>query len=101
MKNLFITAALFASTFIAAAQQDGQQPSDDQLQQQVPRETQVRTERAAKVEAVKSSSNNEIDAEKAAKDKGQSQNQTKTQPTGLNPKDKVAQPTNPKKIITE
>lgn len=84
-----------------SAQQDRQQPNDDQLQQQAPRETQVRTERAAKVEAVKAHSNNEIDAEKASKDKGQSQNQTKAQPTGLNPKDNEVRPTDPEKIITE
>ena len=101
MKILFTILSMSAFMYTASAQEDNQQRNDDQLQQQAPRETQVATERAAKVEAVKSHSNNEIDAEKAAKDKGQSANQTKAQPTGLNPRDNVVRPTDPKKIITE
>lgn len=109
MKKLLLTAALIAATSIASAQQDGQQPNDDQLQQQAPRETQTRTERAAKVEAVKQQSNSEIEAEKAAKDKGQSQKQTKAQPVGINPDNPEEKPkdlskqdlSKPKKILSE
>lgn len=92
MKKIFFTAAFIAISSIAAAQQDGQQPNDDQLQQQAPRETQVRVERAAKVDAVQQQSNSEVQAEKASKDKGQSQKQTKVQPAGINPTDTVAKP---------
>lgn len=92
MKQLFFTAAFLAISTIAAAQREGEQPNDDQLQQQAPRETRVQVERAAKIDAVRTQSNSEIEAEKAAKDKGQSQKQTKTQPVGLNPSDTVANP---------
>ncbi|HMI08654.1 MAG TPA: hypothetical protein VK528_13980 [Flavobacterium sp.] len=110
MKKVFLTAAFIAVTSIASAQQDGQQqPNDDQLQQQAPRETQARTERAAKVEAVKQQSNSEIEAEKASKDKGQSQKQTKVQPVGINPDNPEEKPkdlskqdlSKPKKILSE
>ncbi|MFT3795482.1 hypothetical protein [Flavobacterium sp.] len=103
MKKLFLTAALLTVGTVATAQQDGQQPNDDQIQQQAPRETQVQMERAARIEAIKTQSNSEIEAEKAAKDKGQSQKQTKTQPVGLNPSDTVAKPKplKPKKIQSE
>lgn len=90
MKKIWITAAFIAMSSVASAQQD--QPNDDQLQQQAPRETQVRTERAAKVEAVKTQSNSEIEAEKASKDQGQSQKQTKAQPVGINPTETDAAP---------
>lgn len=92
MKNIFLTAAFIAMTSIATAQQAGQQPNDDQLQQQAPRATQVRTENASKVEAVKVQSNAAIEAEKASKETGQSQKQTKVQPVGLNPTDTDAKP---------
>lgn len=109
MKKLLFTAACIAITSVAAAQQDRQQPNDDQLQQQAPRETQRQVERAAKVEAVKQQSNADIQAEQDAKAKSQSQRQTKTQPMGMNPKDTAATPENeikkdltkPKKILSE
>ena len=92
MRNILITAACIALSSVATAQQNGQQPNDDQLQQQAPRTTQVRTENASKVEAVKAQSNAAIEAEKASKDKGQSQKQTKVQPVGLNPTASDAKP---------
>lgn len=50
MKKILTVATFFAMTTFATAQQE-QQINDDQLQQQAPRETQVRTERAATNEA--------------------------------------------------
>lgn len=107
MKKLF-TVAFFAITSVAAAQQNGQ-PSDDQLQQQPPRDAQRDIERATRVEAIKQQSKSEIEAEQAAKAKGQSQIQTKTQPVGINPPDTLAKPrdpskqdlSRPKKILSE
>lgn len=104
MKKTILSAAFLVISSIAAAQQDSQQPNDDQLQQQAPRETQRQVERSAKVEAVKQQSNLEVEAEKASKEQGQSQRQTKTQPVGINPQDSEAKPadlTKPKKIISE
>lgn len=60
MRKIFIIATFFAMTTVAMAQQE-QQTNDDQLQQQAPRETQVRTERAATREA----QNKALDAKKA------------------------------------
>ena len=85
MKKIWITTAFIAFSTIAMAQQDEQQPNDNQLQQQAPRETQRTVERSAKVEAVKQTSNAEKKKKKEAKDKAQSQKQTKAQPVGLNP----------------
>lgn len=102
MKKI-LTAVVLATSAIAAAQQVNQQPTDDQLQQQAPRETQQRVERAAKVDAVRQQSNSEIAAEKAAKEKGQSQRQTKAQPVGINPPDEAKQKDigKQKKIMSE
>lgn len=102
MKKI-LTAVFLAVSAIASAQQVNQQPNDDQLQQQAPRETQQQMERAAKVDAVKQQSNSEIAAEKAAKEKGQSQRQTKTQPVGINPPDdaKPKDISKQKKIMSE
>lgn len=105
----FFTAVILAFGTIASAQQDGQQPSDDQIQQQPPRDTQVQMERAAKVDAVKRQSQSDIEAEQAAKAQGQSQKQTKAQPVGINPPDTLSKPrdnrkndlSKPKKIISE
>lgn len=52
MKKIVFMVSLLAMSGIAMGQEE-QQPNDDQLQQQAPRETQVRTERAAKREAKK------------------------------------------------
>lgn len=109
MKRFFLTAVFFAISAMATAQRDGQQPNDDQLQQQAPRETQRTMERSAKVDAVKQQSQSEIQAEQAAKAKGQSQKQTKTQPVGINPTDTLDKPrdlrnndlSKPKKIMSE
>jgi len=87
MKKIWITSVFMAFSTIALAQQDDQQPNDDQIQQQAPRETQRTLERSSKAEAVKQTSNAEVDAEKEAKEKAQSQKQTKAQPVGLNPAD--------------
>lgn len=59
MKKILTVATFFAMTTFAMAQQE-QQINDDQLQQQAPRETQVRTERAATNEA----KNQALDAKK-------------------------------------
>lgn len=104
MKNIFLTAAFMAIASMATAQQEEQQPNDDQLQQQAPRTNQVQTERSSKVDAVKAQSNAAIEAEKASKNQGQSQKQTKVQPVGLNPTDTDAKPVNlskQRKIISE
>ena len=85
MKKIWITATFIAFSTIAMAQQDEQQPNDDQLQQQPPSESQKQVERAARIDAVKQTSNEQVAAEKEAKDKAQSQKQTKAQPVGLNP----------------
>jgi hypothetical protein len=108
MKKLFI-AVFFAISSIAAAQREGQQPNDDQIQQQPPRDTQRQVERSAKVEAVKQQSKSEIEAEQASKAQGQSQKQTKVQPVGINPPDTLSKPrdnskndlSKPKKILSE
>ncbi len=108
MKSLF-TAALCSISLMGAAQQEPQQPSDDQLQQQPPRDTQRSIERGARIEAVKQQGKSEMEAEQAAKAKGQSQIQTKTQPVGINPPDTLAKPrdvrkqdlSRPKKIMSE
>ena len=92
MKNLMIASALFFCGLGLHAQNDEPQPSDDQLQQQTPRGTEVRTERAAKVDAVRNQSQSNVEAEREAKQKGQTQQQTKTQPVGLNPPDNAAKP---------
>jgi len=90
MKNIWITAAFLLTVTFASAQQGDQQPNDDQLQQQAPRETQRTVERSAKVEAVKTEGNAQVDAEKETKDKSQTQRQTKVQPVGINPSDSDA-----------
>ena len=100
MKKLILSAAVATFSMVAAAQQEPQ-PNDDQLQQQAPRETQVRTERAAKIEAVKAQSNAEIEAERAAKEKGQTQRQTKAQPVGINPDEPQPRELKPKKPLSE
>lgn len=96
MKNILISAAFISFTTFAFAQQEPQ-PNDDQLQQQAPRETQRTIERSAKIEAVKQQNNTEVNAEKEAKDKGQSQKQTKAQAVGINPSDSLATPKKIKK----
>ena len=104
MKKIILTVAFLAITSIAAAQENEQQPNDDQLQQQAPRSTQVQTERASKIEAVKTESNTAIESEKASKDQGQSQKQTKAQPVGINPTATDAKPkdlSKQRKIMSE
>lgn len=103
MKKLILSMAAVTLGMVATAQQDPpeQQPNDDQLQQQAPRETQVRVERAAKVEAVKAQSNSEIEAERVAKEKGQTQRQTKAQPVGINPDEPQPRKLKPKKPLSE
>lgn len=104
MKKLLITSIFLAIGSIASAQ-----VTDDQIQQQPPRDAQRSTERAAKVDAVKQQSQSEMEAEQAAKAKGQSQKQTKTQPVGINPPDTLSKPrdlrkndlSKPKKIMSE
>ena len=100
MKKLSITAAFLFFSGLVFSQQGGEQPNDDQLQQQAPRETQRQVERSAKVEAVKQQSNSEVDAERLAKEKSQTQKQTKAQPVGMNPEDTVAKPKSAKKPIS-
>ncbi len=51
MKKILITMTFLTLGLGAMAQQDSQQPNDDQLQQQAPRETQAEVERAAAREA--------------------------------------------------
>jgi len=88
MKNLFMGIAFFAFAGIASAQTDiGDEieNNQDRIQQQPPRDAQRSTERAAKVEATKRQSESEIDAEKDAKDKGQSKNYTKVNPDKISP----------------
>ncbi len=79
MKKLMISAAFLAFSAVASAQTGEQQPNDDQLQQQAPRETQVETERAAKIDAVKSQSNQEIQAEKQSQEKSSTKRVTTAQ----------------------
>lgn len=88
MKNLLMGLAFFAFTGIASAQTDvGDEieNNQDRIQQQPPRDMQRATETAAKVEATKRQSEAEIDAEKVAKDKGQSKNYTKVNPDKISP----------------
>ncbi len=103
MKKLILSVAAATLSMVAAAQKEPpeQQPNDDQLQQQAPRETQMRVERASKVEAVKAQSNSEIEAERAAKEKGQTQRQTKAQPVGINPDEPQPRELKPKKPLSE
>lgn len=103
MKNFRYTllcaaACLTSNLMLAQQDQDEQQPNDDQLQQQAPRENQVQLERAAKVEAVKNQSNSELEAEKTAKETGQTQRQTKTQPVGINPSQPESKPRDLRKV---
>jgi len=88
MKNLFMAIAFFAFTGIASAQTDiGDEieNNQDRIQQEPPRDAQRRVEGAAKVDATKRQSESEIDAEKEAKDKGQSKNYTKVNPNKIAP----------------
>jgi hypothetical protein len=88
MKKLFMGIALFAFTGIAFAQTDIEdeiQNNQDRMQQEPPRDTQRRTESAAKIDATKQQSEAEIDAEKEAKEKGQSKNYTKVNPDKISP----------------
>mgnify|MGYP003607762962 FL=1 len=88
MKNVIMGLVFLAFSGIASAQTDTGdeiQNKQDQIQQQPPRETQRTTERASKVDAVKQQSQSEIDAEKTAKDKGQSKNYTKVNPDKISP----------------
>jgi|GEM_PF-3404497 len=104
MKKIFLTAAFIAIGSVATAQ-----VTDDQIQQQPPRDAQRQTERAAKVDAVKQQSQSEMEAEQASKAQGQTQKQTKTQPVGINPPDTLSKPrdqrkndlSKPKKILSE
>lgn len=88
MKKIFIAVALFASIGFASAQvdrSDDLQTDQDQIQQQPPRSTQVQVERASKIEAEKTKNDANLEAEKEAKDKGQSKNYTKVNPDKLSP----------------
>lgn len=85
MKKIWITTVFLVLSTVVMAQADEPQPSDDQLQQQPPSESQKQLERAARIDAVKQTTNEEVAAEKQAKDKSQTQKQTKAQPVGLNP----------------
>jgi len=87
MKSLFIAIA-FAFTGIASAQTDVEdeiQNNQDKIQQEPPRDTQKQMDRAAKIDAEKRNNNANIDAEKKAKEKGQSKNYTKVNPDKLKP----------------
>lgn len=88
MKKLFIAVTLFASIGFASAQVDKDadlQPDQDQIQQQAPRNTQAEVDRAARIDAEKRKNDAAIEAEKKAKDKGQSKNYTKVNPDKLSP----------------
>jgi hypothetical protein len=88
MKKLLIVASFFASIGFASAQVDkvdDQQPDQDQIQQQPPRNTQSEVERAARIDAEKKKNDDAIEAEKKSKDKGQSKNYTKVNPDKLSP----------------
>lgn len=88
MKNIFMAIAFFGFTGIAFAQTDISdeiENNQDRIQQEPPRDAQRQTERSAKVDATKQQSEAEIDAEKNAKDKGQSKNYTKVNPDKISP----------------
>jgi hypothetical protein len=78
MKKLWITAAFLAFGAYASAQ-TGQQPNDDQLQQQAPRETQTEVERAARIDAVRAQSNQEVQAERQSQEKASTKRVTSAQ----------------------
>ncbi len=83
MKTISFTLLAAFFGFSAMAQQD---PADDQdrLQQQAPRPAQTQVERSANTNA-QNQSNKDLEAERLAKEKGQTQKQTKVQPEGLPP----------------
>jgi Ni/Co efflux regulator RcnB len=92
MKKIFITAAFFAMSTFAMAQED-QQPSDDQLQQQAPRESQTRNERAATRDA----KNEELNAKKAeeVKKEAEKNKNTATPKKEITPSDKKTEAVKP------
>jgi len=88
MKNLFMAIAFFGFAGIASAQTDIEdeiQNNQDKIQQEPPRDAQRQLSNAAKIDAEKKNSESNIDAEKEAKDKGQSKNYTKVNPNKIPP----------------
>lgn len=88
MKNIFIAVAFFAFTGVTFAQNDVEdeiQNNQDKIQQEPPRDAQRQVNNAAKIDAEKNNSNANIEAEKEAKDKGQSKNYTKVNPNKIQP----------------
>lgn len=104
MKTLIISAVALMFSVTASAQIE--QPNDDQRQQQPPRPTQQQVERSAtnattNPNVIRNRSASEVEAEKASKERGQSQKQTKAQPNGLPPNltDTINPPKHPDRII--
>ena len=88
MKNICIAVAFFAFTGIASAQNDVEdeiQNNQDKIQQEPPRDAQRQVSNAAKIDAEKNNSNSNVEAEKEAKDKGQSKDYTRVNPNKITP----------------
>ncbi|TPD70441.1 hypothetical protein [Flavobacterium microcysteis] len=84
MKKIFIAVAFFAGIGFASAQIDKddnpQADIQDKIQQEPPRSTEIQQERAAKIDAERKKNEENLKAEKEAKDKGQSKNYTIVNP---------------------
>lgn len=84
MKKIFIAVAFFAGIGFASAQIDKddnpQADIQDKIQQEPPRSTEIQQERAARIDAQRKKNEENLKAEKEAKDKGQSKNYTKANP---------------------
>ncbi len=93
MKKIFSFIAFLAFSTMAMAQQESQkeQPNDDQLQQQPPKETQAELERAAVVENRKKELEEKQD-EKAIERKKALKKRNKANDTVTKPKKPVAKP---------
>ncbi|MEZ0006552.1 hypothetical protein ABH942_001922 [Flavobacterium sp. 28YEA47A] len=89
MKKIFIAIAFFAGIGFASAQVDRddnpQADIQDKIQQEPPRSTEIQQERAARIDAEKKKNEENLKAEKEAKDKGQSKNYTKVNPDKIAP----------------
>ncbi len=89
MKKIFIAIAFFAGIGFASAQVDKddnpQADIQDKIQQEPPRSTETQVERAAKIDSEKKKNDENLKAEKEAKEKGQSKNYTKVNPDKIAP----------------